>query len=138
MSVNHALRATASKRAIRRCGWHVGIVAHSAFSKRSTLSSTQLAPTMSRRSRLGEIWSNVPLNPETGLPVRRPPTCGLSTSTGTVSGWPLALRQTVNGIGERSSRGGMVTADVINAGTMKADRVRAGLLTDEKGNNFWT
>ena len=33
--------------------------------------------------------------------------------------------------------GGMVTADVINAGTMKADRVRAGLLTDEKGNNFW-
>ena len=31
----------------------------------------------------------------------------------------------------------MVTADVINAGTMKADRVRAGLLTDEKGNNFW-
>ena len=33
--------------------------------------------------------------------------------------------------------GGMVTADVINAGTMKADRVRAGLLTDEKGNNYW-
>lgn len=31
----------------------------------------------------------------------------------------------------------MVTADVINAGTMKANRVRAGLLTDEKGNNFW-
>ncbi len=31
----------------------------------------------------------------------------------------------------------MVTADCINAGTMRADRVRAGLLTDEEGENFW-
>lgn len=86
---------------------------------------------------LGEIWSNVPLNPETGLPVKA-----------TADMWAI----NVNGRGQRLAAGltsdgqwdwrtfftgGMVTADVINAGTMKADRVRAGLLTDEKGNNFW-
>lgn len=86
---------------------------------------------------LGEIWSNVPLNPETGLPVKA-----------TADMWAI----NVNGHGQRLAAGltsdgqwnwrtfftgGMVTADVINAGTMKADRVRAGLLTDEKGNNFW-
>lgn len=86
---------------------------------------------------LGEIWSNVPLNPETGLPVKA-----------TTDMWAI----NVNGHGQRLAAGltsdgqwnwrtfftgGMVTADVINAGTMKADRVRAGLLTDEKGNNFW-
>lgn len=86
---------------------------------------------------LGEIWSNVPLNPETGLPVKA-----------TADMWAI----NVNGRGQRLAAGltsdgqwdwrtfftgGMVTADVINAGTMKADRVRAGLLTDEKGNNHW-
>ena len=86
---------------------------------------------------LGEIWSNVPLNHETGLPVKA-----------TADMWAI----NVNGRGQRLAAGltsdgqwdwrtfftgGMVTADVINAGTMKADRVRAGLLTDEKGNNFW-
>lgn len=86
---------------------------------------------------LGEIWSNVPLNPETGLPVKS-----------TADMWAI----NVNGRGQRLAAGltsdgqwdwrtfftgGMVTADVINAGTMKADRVRAGLLTDEKRNNFW-
>lgn len=86
---------------------------------------------------LGEIWSNVPLNPETGLPVKA-----------TADMWAI----NVNGRGQRLAAGltsdgqwnwrtfftgGMVTADVINAGTMKADRVRAGLLTDEKRNNFW-
>ncbi len=86
---------------------------------------------------LGEIWSNVPLNPETGLPVKA-----------TADMWAI----NVNGRGQRLAAGltsdgqwdwrtfftgGMVTADAINAGTMKADRVRAGLLTDEKGNNFW-
>lgn len=86
---------------------------------------------------LGEIWSNVPLNPETGLPVKA-----------TADMWAI----NVNGRGQRLAAGltsdgqwdwrtfftgGMVTADVINAGTMKADRVRAGLLTDEKGKNRW-
>lgn len=86
---------------------------------------------------LGEIWSNVPLNPETGLPVKA-----------TADMWAI----NVNGRGQRLAAGltsdgqwdwrtfftgGMVTADVINAGTMKADRVRAGLLTDEKGKNYW-
>lgn len=86
---------------------------------------------------LGEIWSNVPLNPETGLPVKS-----------TADMWAI----NVNGRGQRLAAGltsdgqwdwrtfftgGMVTADVINAGTMKADRVRAGLLTDEKGKNRW-
>ena len=86
---------------------------------------------------LGEIWSNVPLDPETGLPVKA-----------TSDMWAI----NVNGRGQRLASGltsdgqwdwrtfftgGMVTADVINAGTMRADRVRAGLLTDEKGNNYW-
>lgn len=86
---------------------------------------------------LGEIWSNVPLNPETGLPVKS-----------TADMWAI----NVNGRGQRLAAGltsdgqwdwrtfftgGMVTADVINAGTMKADRVRAGLLTDEVGKNYW-
>ena len=86
---------------------------------------------------LGEIWSNVPLNPETGLPVKA-----------TADMWAI----NVNGRGQRLAAGltsdgqwdwrtfftgGMVTADVINAGTMKADRVRAGLLTDEVGKNYW-
>lgn len=86
---------------------------------------------------LGEIWSNVPLNPETGLPVKA-----------TADMWAI----NVNGRGQRLAAGltsdgqwdwrtfftgGMVTADVINAGTMKADRVRAGLLTDENGKNRW-
>lgn len=86
---------------------------------------------------LGEIWSNVPLNPETGLPVKA-----------TADMWAI----NVNGRGQRLASGltsdgqwdwrtfftgGMVTADVINAGTMRAERVRAGLLTDEVGKNFW-
>ena len=86
---------------------------------------------------LGEIWSNVPLNPETGLPVKA-----------TSDMWAI----NVNGRGQRLASGltsdgqwdwrtfftgGMVTADVINAGTMRADRVRAGLLTDETGHNYW-
>lgn len=86
---------------------------------------------------LGEIWSNVPLDPETGLPVKA-----------TSDMWAI----NVNGRGQRLASGltsdgqwdwrtfftgGMVTADVINAGTMRAERVRAGLLTDEKGNNYW-
>lgn len=86
---------------------------------------------------LGEIWSNVPLDPETGLPVKA-----------TSDMWAI----NVNGRGQRLASGltsdgqwdwrtfftgGMVTADVINAGTMRADRVRAGLLTDELGNNYW-
>ena len=30
-----------------------------------------------------------------------------------------------------------MSADCINAGTMRADRIRAGLLTDEVGANYW-
>lgn len=86
---------------------------------------------------LGEIWSNVPLNPETGLPIKT-----------TADMWAI----NVNGRGQRLAdgltsdgqwdwrtffTGGMVTADVINAGTMRAERVRAGLLTDEAGKNYW-
>lgn len=33
--------------------------------------------------------------------------------------------------------GAQVSADCINAGTMRADRIRAGLLTDEVGANYW-
>lgn len=86
---------------------------------------------------LGEIWSNVPLNPETGLPVKSTDDMWAINVNG--RGQRLAAGLTSDGQWDWRTffTGGMVTADVINSGTMKADRVRAGLLTDEKGNNFW-
>lgn len=86
---------------------------------------------------LGEIWSNVPLNPETGLPVKA--TADMWAINVNGRGMRLAAGLTSDGQWDWRTffTGGMVTADVINAGTMKADRVRAGLLTDEKGNNYW-
>ena len=86
---------------------------------------------------IGEIWSNVPLNPETGLPVRATSDMWAINVNG--RGQRLAAGLTSNGQWDWRTffTGGMVTADVINAGTMRAERVRAGLLTDEVGKNFW-
>lgn len=86
---------------------------------------------------LGEIWSNVPLNTETGLPVKA--TSGMWAININGHGQRLAAGLTSDGQWDWRTflTGGMVTADVINAGTMRADRVRAGLLTDETGHNYW-
>lgn len=86
---------------------------------------------------LGEIWSNVPLDTETGLPVKA--TSGMWAININGHGQRLAAGLTSDGQWDWQTflTGGMVTADVINAGTMRADRVRAGLLTDETGHNYW-
>lgn len=136
-SVNHALKSNSQQNALydAAAGTSVSwlIQLQQALNAQFNAVSTYHVETFE----LGEIWSNVPLNPETGLPVKA-----------TADMWAI----NVNGHGQRLAAGltsdgqwnwrtfftgGMVTADVINAGTMKADRVRAGLLTDEKGNNFW-
>ena len=86
---------------------------------------------------LGTIYSNVPIDALTGLPLRS--TSGMWAVNLNGMGLRLASGLTSDGQWDWKTflTGGMVTADLINAGTMRADRVRAGLLTDEKGKNFW-
>ena len=86
---------------------------------------------------LGTIYSNVPIDAQTGLPLRS--TSGMWAVNLNGMGLRLASGLTSDGQWDWKTflTGGMVTADLINAGTMRADRVRAGLLTDEKGKNFW-
>lgn len=86
---------------------------------------------------LGTIYSNVPIDAQTGLPLRN--TSGMWAVNLNGMGLRLASGLTSDGQWDWKTflTGGMVTADLINAGTMRADRVRAGLLTDEKGKNFW-
>ena len=86
---------------------------------------------------LGTIYSNVPIDALNGLPLRS--TSGMWAVNLNGMGLRLASGLTSEGQWDWKTflTGGMVTADLINAGTMRADRVRAGLLTDEKGKNFW-
>lgn len=86
---------------------------------------------------LGTIYSNVPIDALTGLPLRI--TSGMWAVNLNGMGLRLASGLTSDGQWDWKTflTGGMVTADLINAGTMRADRVRAGLLTDEEGKNFW-
>lgn len=86
---------------------------------------------------LGTMWSNVPIDAETGLPVKA--TSGMWAVN--INGMGMRLAANLASDGQWDWRtfltGAMVSADAINTGTMRAERVRAGLLTDEKGNNFW-
>lgn len=86
---------------------------------------------------LGTIYSNVPIDSLNGLPLRS--TSGMWAVNLNGMGLRLASGLTSDGQWDWKTflTGGMVTADLINVGTMRADRVRAGLLTDEKGKNFW-
>lgn len=86
---------------------------------------------------LGTIYSNVPIDALTGLPLRS--TSGMWAVNLNGMGLRLASGLTSEGQWDWKTflTGGMVTADLINAGTMRAERVRAGLLTDEEGKNFW-
>lgn len=86
---------------------------------------------------LGTIYSNVPIDALTGLPLRS--TSGMWAVNLNGMGLRLASGLTSDGQWDWKTflTGGMVTADLINAGTMRADRVRAGLLTDEAGKNYW-
>lgn len=86
---------------------------------------------------LGTMWSNVPIDAETGLPVKA--TSGMWAVN--INGMGMRLAANLDSGGQWDWRtfltGAMVSADAINTGTMRADRVRAGLLTDEEGNNYW-
>ncbi len=86
---------------------------------------------------LGSLYSNVPLNPETGLPIKS--VSGMWCVN--ISGRGIRLASSLTSSGEWDWRtfitGASVTADCINAGTMRADRIRVGVLTDELGHNTW-
>lgn len=86
---------------------------------------------------LGTMWSNVPIDAETGLPVKA--TSGMWAVN--INGMGMRLAANLAPDGQWDWRtfltGAMVSADAINTGTMRAERVRAGMLTDEKGSNFW-
>lgn len=86
---------------------------------------------------LGSLYSNVPLNPETGLPLKS--VSGMWCVN--ISGRGIRLASSLTSSGQWNWKtfitGASVTADCINAGTMRADRIRAGLLTDDKGRNTW-
>lgn len=86
---------------------------------------------------LGQIFSNVALNPETGTPVKTTSNMWAVNING--MGIRLAYSLTANGEWAWTTfiTGQSVNADCINVGTMHADRVRAGLLTDEVGKNYW-
>lgn len=86
---------------------------------------------------LGTMWSNVPIDAETGLPVKA--TSGMWAVN--INGMGMRLAANLASDGQWDWRtfltGAMVSADAINTGTMRAERVRAGLLTDDKGKNRW-
>jgi phage minor structural protein len=86
---------------------------------------------------LGQIFSNVALNAETGTPVKTTADMWAVNING--MGIRLASSLAANGQWDWTTfiTGASVNANCINVGTLRADRVRAGLLTDEKGKNCW-
>lgn len=86
---------------------------------------------------LGTIYSNVPIDAETGLPLKS--TSGMWAVNINGMGIRLAANLASNGQWDWRTfiTGAQVSADAINTGTMRAERVRAGLLTDENGKNRW-
>ena len=86
---------------------------------------------------LGTIWSNVPIDAKTGLPLETTASMWAVNKNGR----GLRLAKSLAADGQWDWRvfitGADVDASCINAGTMTADRVRAGLLTDDGGKNFW-
>ena len=86
---------------------------------------------------LGVIYSNVPLDAATGVPLKS--TSGMWAVN--INGMGIRLAANLTSDGQWNWRtfitGAQVSADCINAGTMRADRIRAGLLTDEVGKNYW-
>lgn len=79
----------------------------------------------------------MPLDAETGVPLKA--TSGMWAVN--INGMGIRLAASLTSDGQWNWRtfitGAQVSADCINAGTMRADRIRAGLLTDEVGANYW-
>lgn len=86
---------------------------------------------------LGEVWSNVPLDGSTGLPVRETSNMWAMNVNG--RGFRLASGLASDGQWDWRTfgTGDGFTADCINAGTLNADLIRAGTLMDAEGINRW-
>lgn len=86
---------------------------------------------------LGTMWSNVPLDTSTGLPVRSTSNMWAVNING--AGMRLASKLKSNGQWDWRTflTGAQVSADAINTGTMSAERVRTGILTDAHSRNTW-
>lgn len=86
---------------------------------------------------LGEIWSNVALDQSTGLPVKS--TSGMWAVN--INGMGIRLAASLTSGGEWDWKtfvtGEGATADLINVGILKADLIKAGVLQDATGNNWW-
>ena len=86
---------------------------------------------------LGQVFSNVALNPETGTPVKT--TSGMWAVN--ISGMGIRLASSLTPSGEWDwatfITGSSVNADCINAGTLRANIIKAGILTDLLGLNYW-
>ena len=82
---------------------------------------------------LGTMWSNVPIDAETGLPIET--TSGMWAVN--INGMGMRLASSLGSDGQWDWKtfltGGMVNADAINAGTLSANRVKTGSIT---GNNI--
>lgn len=86
---------------------------------------------------LGELCANVPLDPETGAPLERP-AGGLSCVRKRAGVVQLATEH-VGGEWQWSvaMSGAGIVADMVTAGTLNADLLRAGTIMDATGRNFW-
>ncbi|WP_195762840.1 phage tail spike protein [Eggerthella guodeyinii] len=86
---------------------------------------------------LGTIWSNVPLDGTTGRPAKKTSSMWAINING--RGFRIASGLASDGSWDWSTfgTGEGFTADAINAGTMNADLIRAGTITDAAGENFW-
>ena len=86
---------------------------------------------------LGTMWSNVPIDVGTGLPVKA--VSGMWAVNINGAGIRLASKLKSNGQWDWRTfiTGAQVSADAINTGTMTADRIRAGILTDAYSRNTW-
>jgi phage minor structural protein len=86
---------------------------------------------------LGQIFSNVALNPETGAPVKT--TADMWAVN--INGMGIRLAASLTAAGEWDwttfITGASVNADCINVGTLRANLIKAGILTDLLGKNFW-
>lgn len=85
---------------------------------------------------LGEIYSNVPLDQATGLPVKS--TSGMWAVN--INGMGIRLAHGLTSSGEWDWKtfvtGEGAVADLINVGVLKADLIKAGILQDKAGKNY--
>lgn len=84
---------------------------------------------------LGQVFSNVPLDQQTGLPVKS--TSGMWAVN--INGMGIRLASSLTASGEWDWKtfitGEGAVADLINVGTLNANLIKAGILSDKAGKN---